>query len=233
MGAPEFTDWDELNAYLREKSEADQQRRPRGKEATVGQLLAEERMQMRPLPDRPCPTAKSVTVQANKLSLVTFATNRYSVPVAHAHEALTLRASAQWVEISNGQEVIARHRRCWGREQDKLAPYHYLPLLARRPRAFEHAAAIGDARPEWPLASAGAALAAPVMPVRIRRLSGEPPRLRSALRGQAPLCRTHRPRSGGCLERRKTREPNIQKCPHLNSFQVNLPKFAVCGQSQH
>ena len=150
VGAPEFADWDELNAYLQEKSEADQQRRPRGKEGTVGQLLAEERTQMRPLPDRSFPTAKSVAVQANKLSLVTFATNRYSVPVSHAHESLTLRASAQWVEISNGQEIIARHRRCWGREQDRLAPYHYLPLLARRPRAFEHAAAIRAWRPQWP-----------------------------------------------------------------------------------
>jgi len=103
VGAPEFADWDELNAYLQEKSEADQPRRPRGKEATVAQLLAEERAQMRPLPDRPFSTAKRVAVQANKLSLVTFATNRYSVPVSHAHESLTLRASAQWARSATGK----------------------------------------------------------------------------------------------------------------------------------
>jgi len=150
VGAPEFADRDELNAYLKGKSEADQARRQRGKEGTVAQLLAEEQAQMRPLPDTPFPTAKSVAVKVNKLSLVTFASNRYSVPVSHAHESLTLRATAQWVEISNGREVIARHRRCWGREQDNLEPYHYLSLLARRPRAFEHASAIRAWRPQWP-----------------------------------------------------------------------------------
>ena len=150
VGAPEFADWDALNAYLKEKSEADQQQRQRGRQETIGQRLAAEQAQMRPLPDTPFPTAKSVAVKVNKLSLVTFATNRYSVPASHAHEALTLRASAHWIEISNGREVIARHRRCWAREQDILAPQHYLPLLARRPRAFEHAKAIREWRQRWP-----------------------------------------------------------------------------------
>jgi len=150
VGAPEFADWEELNAYLREKSMADQQQRLRGREESIGQRLAAEQAQMRPLPAAPFPYAKSVAVKVNNLSLVTFATNRYSVPVSHAHEALTLRASAQWVEISNGREVIARHRRSWEREQDILEPQHYLPLLARRPRAFAHAKAIRAWRPHWP-----------------------------------------------------------------------------------
>jgi len=150
VGAPEFADWEELNAYLREKSLADQAKQQRGREHPIGQRLAEEQAQMRPLPPAPFPWAKSVAVTVNKLSLVTFATNRYSVPVEHAHETLTLRASAFAIEISNGQEVIARHRRCWGREQDVLEPHHYLPLLARRPRAFEHAKAIREWRQRWP-----------------------------------------------------------------------------------
>ena len=45
---------------------------------------------MRPLPPTPFPTAKSVAVIVNKLSLVIFVTNRYSVPASHAHEPLAL-----------------------------------------------------------------------------------------------------------------------------------------------
>jgi len=150
VGAPEFADWEELNVYLRQKSETDQARRLRGRQKSIGQRLAEEQAQMRPLPPAPFPWAKSVAVTVNKLSLVTFATNRYSVPVEHAHERLTLRASAFEITISHGQEVIARHLRCWGREQDILEPHHYLSLLARRPRAFEHAKAIREWRQRWP-----------------------------------------------------------------------------------
>ena len=150
VGAPEFADWEELNAYLREKSQADQQQRQRGRQQTIGQRLVAEQAQMRPLPPTPFPTAKSVAVKVNKLSLVTFATNRYSVPVSHAHEPMTLRATAHEIVISNGGDVIARHPRCWEREQDILAPQHYLPLLARRPRAFEHAKAIRAWRQHWP-----------------------------------------------------------------------------------
>jgi hypothetical protein len=91
-----------------------------------------------------------VPVSANTLSLVTFKTNRYSVPVDHAHEKLLLRAYVERIEISNGRNVVAIHPRCWEREQDILNPYHYLPLLARRPRAFAHAQAIRQWQESWP-----------------------------------------------------------------------------------
>jgi len=71
--------------------------------------------------------------------MVTFQTNRYSVPVAHASDALLLRAFVDRVEITDGTMVIAIHERCYGREQDILDVFHYLPLLKQRPGAFDHA----------------------------------------------------------------------------------------------
>ena len=91
-----------------------------------------------------------VPARANTLALVTFATNRYSVPVDHVHEQLVLRAYVDRVEISNGQEVLASHPRCWERQQDILNPHHYLPLLAQRPRTFAHAQAIRQWQKNWP-----------------------------------------------------------------------------------
>jgi hypothetical protein len=81
---------------------------------------------------------------------VTFDTNRYSVPVEHAHEQLLLRAFADRVEISNGVDVVGRHPRCWEREQDILDPLHYLSLLEQKPRAFAQSKAIRHWRQEWP-----------------------------------------------------------------------------------
>lgn len=150
IGAPDFESWEALNCYLREQCRQDQDRRLRGRSETIGERLQHEQDHLRPLPDQPYPCCKIVPVQANPLSLVSFATNRYSVPVESAHEALMLRAYVDRIEISTGTEVIATHPRCWGREQDILNPHHYLSLLAQRPRAFYHAQAIRQWRQTWP-----------------------------------------------------------------------------------
>ena len=43
------------------------------------------------------------------------------------------------------------HTRCYGREQDILNPLHYLPLLERRPGAWDHAKPIQEWRQSWPV----------------------------------------------------------------------------------
>ena len=150
IGAGEFESWAALNEYLRERCLREQQRTLRGRSESIGEGLSQEQAHFRPLPAQPYACCKIVPVRANKLSLVTFATNRYSVPVAYAHEALTLRAYVERIEISTGSEVIATHPRSWQREQDLLNPYHYLSLLVQRPRAFNHAQVIREWRQRWP-----------------------------------------------------------------------------------
>ena len=150
IGAGEFESWDALNIYLRKQCRQEQHRRLRGREQSIGERLQEEQAALRPLPAQPFRCCKTVAVRANSLSLVSFGTNRYSVPVEKAHEALTLRAYVDRIEISCGTEIVAVHARSWRREQDLLNPYHYLSLLARRPRAFAHARTIREWRQKWP-----------------------------------------------------------------------------------
>lgn len=71
--------------------------------------------------------------------MVTFQTNRYSVPIERASEPLLLRAYVDRLEITDGNNLLAVHERCYQREQDILSVYHYLPLLKERPGAFDHA----------------------------------------------------------------------------------------------
>jgi len=54
------------------------------------------------------------------------------------------------VDILDDQQLIARHPRCYGRDQDLFDPQHYLPLLEQRPGAFEHARPLRAWRKTWP-----------------------------------------------------------------------------------
>ena len=54
------------------------------------------------------------------------------------------------MEITNGRQTLAAHPRCYDREQDLLNPLHYLPLLDRRPGAWDQAAPIKTWRQRWP-----------------------------------------------------------------------------------
>jgi transposase len=147
---PEFATWDELNAYLEARCRAEGQRRLRGMELTIAEALALEQPAMLSLPARPYVCCTVHPVQPDSFALVRFQTNRYSVPVDHAHEALWLRAFVHQVEIGNGRQTVAVHPRCYGREQDILNPMHYLALLEQRPGAWEQAKPILEWQKGWP-----------------------------------------------------------------------------------
>jgi transposase len=146
----EFPSWSALNEYLAEQCRREWQRRLQGRDQTIGELLAAEQAHFLPLPAQPFPCCRTEPVEANHLSLVTYGTNRYSIPVEHAHESLLLRAFADRIEVTNGRQVVAVHPRCWDRERDILDPLHFLSLLARKPRAFTQAKAIRQWRESWP-----------------------------------------------------------------------------------
>jgi hypothetical protein len=83
-------------------------------------------------------------------SQVEFETNRYSVPADKAQRNLVLRAYPFRVEILDQENVLATHVRSYARDQDIYDPLHYLPLLAQRPGAFEHAKPLRQWRAGWP-----------------------------------------------------------------------------------
>jgi transposase len=147
---PTFATWEGLNVYLLEKCRAEGQRRLQRMEMSMGEMFDVERSHLLPLPARPYLCCRVQPVQPNGFGLVTFQTNRYSVPADHGHESLWLRAFVDRVEIANGHQTLAVHRRCYGREQDILNPLHYLGLLEQRPGAWEHAQPIQEWQRRWP-----------------------------------------------------------------------------------
>jgi hypothetical protein len=136
---PQVRDLDELNAHLLERCREDRRRRVRGSVATKEVLLNEDRAAFVPLPVVPFDACVKRSTTADSLSLVRFDDNDYSVPVRYAHHPVVVRAYVDRIVIGHKGEVIAEHRRRWGREGVSFDPVHYLALLERKPGALDHA----------------------------------------------------------------------------------------------
>jgi transposase len=147
---PRVTSWQELNQHLLACCQAEGQRQLRGETATIGARWAQEQGQLLPLPQRAYPCCTVHPVRANRCGLVSFETNRYSVPPEYAQADLLLKAYTWHIELAVKDHVVATHTRCYDREQDILDPWHYLPLLLTKPGAFEHAKALQPWRAQWP-----------------------------------------------------------------------------------
>jgi hypothetical protein len=74
------------------------------------------------------------------LSLVRYDCNDYSVPTAYGHRPVLVRGYVEEVVIACGAEVIARHKRSYGREDFVFDPLHYLALLEQKLGALDQAA---------------------------------------------------------------------------------------------
>jgi hypothetical protein len=78
---------------------------------------------------------------------VRYKTNDYSVPVAYGHRDVWIRGYVDEVVIGCGGDVIARHPRCYDREDMVFDPVHYLPLIEQKINALDQAAPLGGMGP--------------------------------------------------------------------------------------
>jgi hypothetical protein len=136
---PDVPSLDELNTRLEEACRRDQERSVRGKPGTVATLLADDRAAFLPIPARSFEARRLTEAGADSLSLVRFDTNAYSVPTRYAHRTLTVIGTVGEVRIAFDGRMVARHPRCWDREQSVFNPVHYLALLERKPGGFDFA----------------------------------------------------------------------------------------------
>ena len=144
---PHFPDWESFNAYLEEQCRARQNATLRGHTETIGARLQRDLAEMCPLPAAPFEACAQSSGRVSSQSLVRYDTNDYSVPVAYGHQDVWVRAYVDQVVIGCRGDVIARHPRCYGREDMVFDPVHYLPLIERKINALDQAAPLA----EWDL----------------------------------------------------------------------------------
>jgi len=135
-----FDDLAVLNEWLRLRCEELAERRHiEQQHRTIADVFADEKIELRPL-GRAFDGYVEKTVRVRSTCLVQYDSNRYSVPSEHAGRHVSLRAYADRIVVVANNEVIAEHTRHFTRNISYFEPWHYVPLLDRKPGALRDGA---------------------------------------------------------------------------------------------
>ncbi len=86
----------------------------------------------------------SVPASVSKTCLVRFDNDRYSVSASAVGRPVEVRAYAERIELRQDGWQVGSHPRCFGRDQTIFDPWHYVPVLARKPGALRNGAPFKD-----------------------------------------------------------------------------------------
>lgn len=136
-----FKSLEELNAYLENRCHevAKKRQHPDMKDQTIEEVYLKEKPSLRAL-SAPFPAYKEACCGVTSTCIIKFETNSYSVDCIYANKMVMVRIYADKIEASYNGEQIASHARSFNRYQTFLNPYHYLPLLERKPGALRNGA---------------------------------------------------------------------------------------------
>jgi transposase len=132
---PAARDFQHLNQLLLKACQEDEQRVIAGRVQTIGAAMANEREHLRPLAAEGFDLAAVSFPLVNSSSCVNVLTNFYSAPLPAGTRA-EARVYAAYVEIWHAGRRVARHERCFSRQQRVLELEHYLDVLAKKPGAL-------------------------------------------------------------------------------------------------
>ena len=116
---------------------------PERRDQTVWQMFEAERPSLVPYAGR-FDGFHAVPASVSKTCLVQFDKNKYSVSARAVGRPVEIRAYADRIELRQDGRVVGDHRRCFGREQTVFDPWHYVPVLARKPGALRNGAPFKD-----------------------------------------------------------------------------------------
>jgi transposase len=133
--------YDELNAWLLDKcvAYAKAHKHPELEDKTVWQVFEEERPKLVPVPGR-FEGFHATQASVSKTCLVRFDSNKYSVPSRAVGRPVEVQAYADRLVIRQDGAVVAEHVRFFGRGQTIYDPWHYVPILSRKPGALRNGA---------------------------------------------------------------------------------------------
>jgi hypothetical protein len=80
----------------------------------------------------------------SKTCLVRFDTNKYSVMASALGRPVEIHAYADRIVIRQDGAIVGEHRRAFGRGKTIYDPWHYVPVLARKPGALRNGAPFKD-----------------------------------------------------------------------------------------
>jgi hypothetical protein len=116
---------------------------PEFKDRTVWQAFEAERPFLVPYTGR-FDGFHAMPASVSKTCLVRFDNNRYSVVASAVGRPVEVRAYADRIELRQDGRVVGDHPRAFGRDQTVFDPWHYVPVLARKPGALRNGAPFKD-----------------------------------------------------------------------------------------
>ncbi|MCE6957542.1 IS21 family transposase [Cereibacter sphaeroides] len=146
---------EELNAWLLDKcvAYAKAHKHPEQSERTIWEMFEAERSHLVPYAG-PFDGFHSVPASVSKTCTVRFDNNKYSVVATAIGRPVEVHAYAERIVIRQDGVIVGEHQRVFGRGQTVYDPWHYVPVLARKPGALRNGAPFRD----WVLPPALAAI---------------------------------------------------------------------------
>jgi len=140
-----FKTLDELNAWLLDKciAYAKTHKHPEFTDKTVWEVFEAERPKLVPYVGR-FDGFHAVPAAVSKTCLVRFDNNKYSVAASAVGRPVEVQAYADRIVIRQDGRIVAEHRRSFGRGETVYDPWHYVPVLARKPGALRNGAPFKD-----------------------------------------------------------------------------------------
>ena len=140
-----FKNLDELNAWLVDKSiaYAKTHRHPELTDQTIWEVFEAERPKLVPYAGR-FDGFHEVPASVSKTCLVRFDNNKYSVAASAVGRPVEVHAYADRIVIRQDGQIVAEHLRSFGRGATLYNPWHYVPVLARKPGALRNGAPFKD-----------------------------------------------------------------------------------------
>jgi transposase len=137
--------FEELNQKLKQLCLAWSQKtkHPEFKDCTVWEIYQQEKRRL--LPYRY--SFEGYKIEASVVSsccLVNYETNAYSVECEYVYQGVELRIYAKEIIIVKGGKIIGEHERCFEKHKHIYNPWHYVPLLKRKPGALRNGAPFKD-----------------------------------------------------------------------------------------
>jgi hypothetical protein len=139
---PCFETWEELNGWLKDRCQALAHTRehPEQKGRTLWEVFEQqEKPALQPFVS-PFDGFIEREVPVSSTCLVRFDHNRYSVDCRYARRTVSLRCYANRIEMVAEGTVVADHVRIFSKDQVIYNPWHYVPLLERKPGALRNGA---------------------------------------------------------------------------------------------
>jgi transposase len=140
-----FKSYDEMNAWLLDKciAYAKAHHHPELTGQTVWEVFEAERPKLVPYAGR-FDGFHAVPASVSKTCLVRFDNNKYSVAASAVGRPVEVHAYADRIVIRQDGRIVAEHPRSFGRSDTVYDPWHYVPVLARKPGALRNGAPFKD-----------------------------------------------------------------------------------------